>query len=129
MSKEASKQPIIDYVFCPHCATKNPRKAYVCLSCFKVMFPKRIRSWWQIPVPSSISITLIFATLVLSALYLGNRWLSSVEANLTLNIKTSEYNVNVTADKRKNEEIKKIKKSIDPKHLNNESSPSPKETP
>lgn len=97
----------VDYVFCPHCATKNPKSAFVCLKCFKVMFPQPPSGLFAAQIPTSVSVAVIFATLVLAGIYLGNRWLSSIEANLTLNIKTSDYNVNVTADKRKNSETNK----------------------
>ena len=54
---------------------------------------------------SEADFAVIFAALVFATLFLANRWLSSVEANMTINIKTIDYNVAVTADKKKNEKI------------------------
>lgn len=96
-----------DFVFCPHCAAKNPKKAYVCLNCFKVMFPTSVSAIAKFRVPPSISITVIFAALVLAGLHLANRWLAGVEGNMTLHVRTSEYNLAVTADKRRNEDLQK----------------------
>src|SRR5437016_2872955 len=100
----SKNEPTEGYVFCPHCATKNPRKAYCCLKCFKVMFPSsNALDYLRLRVPTSISVTVIFSALVFSALYLANKWLTNVEANMTLHIKTTSYNLAVTADKKKNE--------------------------
>jgi hypothetical protein len=111
----AGSVPPIDFIFCPHCVTKNPRSAFVCLKCFKVLHSEN-GSWLKIRIPTSISITVIFAALVLAALYGGSRWLSTVEGNLTLHVKTSDYNVNLSADKRKNEALEKeldIKQNVE----------------
>ncbi len=98
-----TEQP--DHLFCPHCATKNPRKAYCCLKCFKVMFPAQKLGFLRANIPSSVSITVIFAALVLAGLYAAQKWLSTIEANMSLIIRTTEYNVAVTADKKKNEPL------------------------
>lgn len=109
-----------EFVFCPHCAAKNPKKAYVCLVCFKVMFPRVEQKWWKVKIPPSISFAVILSALVYSILFLGIRWLNTVEANMTLNVKTSNYNLNVIADKKKNESLNK---EIDLKSLNSGNTP------
>ncbi len=95
-----------DHVFCPHCATKNQRKAYCCLKCFKVMHLNQKLGVFGFHIPTSISVTVIFASLVMAGLHLAQKWLASVEGNMSLSIKTDAYNVSVMADKKKNEEIK-----------------------
>src|ERR1044071_1217770 len=95
------------FVICPHCAAKNSRKAYCCLSCFKVMYPDQKLGFLRANVPPSISITIVLAALVIAGLYLANRWLASIEANMSLHIKTNDYSVAMSAEKKKNEKLNK----------------------
>lgn len=66
------------------------------------MFPKEEFHWWKIRIPPSISFAVILSAFVFAVLSLANHWLNTVEANLTLNVKTQHYNLNVSADKRPN---------------------------
>ena len=95
------------FIICPHCAAKNSRKAYCCLSCFKVMYPHQKLGFLRANVPPSISIAVIAAALVFAALLLANRWLATIEANITFHIKTTDYSMAMSAEKKKNEKANK----------------------
>ena len=95
------------YVICPHCAAKNPRKAYGCLSCYKVLSPSEKSGFFRANIHPAISFVTILTALVLSAMYLGNRWLATIEANMSLTLRTSSYDLEMTAEKRKDKELKK----------------------
>jgi DNA-directed RNA polymerase subunit RPC12/RpoP len=86
-------------IICPHCRALNPPTAYVCIKCFKVIYEKYKVPFWKMNI-SSVAGTLVFSIAIfLSLIYLLNKWLESVEAEMTVKVQTAQYNVSVAAEK------------------------------
>lgn len=105
------KQGMPTEIFCPHCAASNPPRAYCCLTCFRVMNPKIHVPFWRLYLrPSStllIGFFIVFAGLVVYV----HQWLQMVEAEVTLNLRSIDYNVSVVADKKRARRFFNFKKT------------------
>ena len=87
-------------IVCNHCGASNPAKAYCCITCFKVLRPKAKTDFLQMAVRPSIALVLVFCVLVLTGLFAMKRWIDKLDARVQMDLKTSDYNISVTADKR-----------------------------
>ncbi len=86
---------------CYHCGAENPPKAYCCLSCFKVLRPKEAIPWWRAYIRMSLPMTMLMLFFIGVGLYMFKRWMENIEAQVTMNFKGSDYNLTLTADKKK----------------------------
>lgn len=87
-------------VRCPHCGEMNPSTAYCCLTCMKPMNPSKHVPLWKRRVRPSVAVVTISVVLVGAGFWVMKRWLATVEAQMTINVKTAEYNLSLVADKR-----------------------------
>ncbi len=86
---------------CPFCHALNPATAYVCIKCFKVISDSYKVPFWKIQV-SSFGGTLIICAVAFTVLvYFLGYWLDSVEGEIDVSVRTTEYNVSVAAEKTK----------------------------
>jgi hypothetical protein len=88
-------------IACPHCGTVNPIKAYCCLSCFKVIQEKQKVPFLAFHARPSMAVLGVVVFLTLVAATLLKAWLATVEAQMTINVKTAEYDLSVVADKKR----------------------------
>lgn len=88
-------------IICHYCGSENPVKAYCCLNCFKVLRPKTNIPLWRLAMRPSVSFILAFMVLVVGGFYVMKRWIDAVEARVSMNLKTADYNISVVADKRR----------------------------
>jgi hypothetical protein len=91
----------INEVTCPHCHEENPKSAYRCLSCHEIMFPKTKPPLWNANIRPSVAFLIILVALLWAGYAIMKNWLAAVEANMTLHVRTDEYNVSIVADKKK----------------------------
>src|SRR5689334_16406121 len=94
-----SKGPVS--LVCHNCGKENPPKAYCCLSCFKVLRPKEDIPWWRTYIRLSTPTMIGIFIVALGGIWFFKQWIEGIEAQVSMNVKTEEYNVSVTADKRK----------------------------
>lgn len=90
---------------CHNCRAKNPPKAYCCLSCFKVLRPKEKIPFWKIHVRPDGPMIVFLLVLGAVSIYTVRRWIQNIEAEISMNFRSAEYNLTVTADKRKKQSL------------------------
>jgi len=90
-------------ILCPHCGATNPPHAFCCVSCFKVIQEKQKTPLWKIPIRLNLPAIVVVAVVFGFIFMVTKKWLANVEAQITLNLSTTDYAVSVSADKRKRE--------------------------
>jgi ribosomal protein L40E len=88
-------------LICHQCGAVNPPKAYCCLNCFKVLRPKADVPFWRVAMRPSISAVVILAACMLAGLVVMKRWIDKLEARVSMDLKTADYNISVVADKKR----------------------------
>lgn len=90
---------------CHHCGVENPLKAYCCLSCFKVLRPKEKIPFWKIYVRPNASVLILVGLLAGIGIYTFKKWMDNIEAQVTMNFTSADYNLSVVADKKKKQKL------------------------
>ena len=111
---------------CHHCNAENPLKAYCCLSCFKVLRPKQDVPFWKIYIrPSSSALVLVVLVAGLG-IYTLKKWMDNLEAQVSMNFKSADYNLTFVADKKRK---KKLFGSVDLKGASDQEEEQSSDTP
>ncbi|MCB4756065.1 MAG: hypothetical protein LHV69_03380 [Elusimicrobia bacterium] len=110
MPQKIKKYVVTDEQICPQCGTANPHHAYCCLNCFKVLREKPKVPFWKMEIRLDLLIIVAVFVVFAGMALLFKQWLTNVEAEVTLNLTSAEYNVSVVADKRKRSASLELKK-------------------
>lgn len=108
---DSRKQP--DTLRCNNCGAENPRKAYCCLHCYKVLRPKEDIPWYRVQIKPSFPVGVGLVLVSLLGIVMIKRWMEDIEAQITMNFKSAEYNVQVRANKRKKQSLFEVKHHVD----------------
>ena len=79
-----SEEEAPEHILCPHCLSKNPPRAYICLNCFKLINPKRKFPWWKQAFQGTRAVLLLVILFCLVSVITIRRWLFRVEDRLNL---------------------------------------------
>lgn len=71
-----------DILYCPHCLAKNPIRAYICLTCFKLIHPPIKVPFWKQAFQGTRPVFLMVVLMTLVIIILLNRWMARVETML-----------------------------------------------
>lgn len=87
-----------EVVLCPHCYAKNPVRAYICLTCFKLLNPPIKVPFWRQAFRGSRPVLLFVILFCLSSIMLIRSWLSRVENHLTtIQAENQKYQESMTS--------------------------------
>jgi len=93
---------------CPFCGSENPLKAYCCINCYKVINTHYKVPIWKMQFKTGPAAVIIAVALMVTSVAMLHQWLAGVEANMTINVVTAEYNLSLQADKLKRKTKLKI---------------------
>ena len=94
------KKDLGEFRYCPHCHRENPLTAFCCLHCFKLMRPKVKVPWYKVSLKASYPVGIALCALAIFGIYLIKCWMENLEAQVSMNFRTEDYSVSITADKK-----------------------------
>jgi len=88
---------------CPSCRAPNPSTAYACLNCYQVMDKKYKVPFWKIHIDRTISILFLITIGMVGGLWFIKKWSEAFEAEMSIRIRTAEYQISFVAGKSRHE--------------------------
>jgi hypothetical protein len=75
---------------CPHCGSRNPKSAYCCLNCFKVVSaaPKSI---WRKDVKPSVATLVIVTALIAAGVFYAKKRKEVYDVEMDIQAQTAKY--------------------------------------
>lgn len=100
-------------IVCRSCGAENPPEAYCCLTCFKVLRPKEKVPFYRVQIKAGLPTLILIIVLVGAAIYSMKIWMENIEAQLSMNFTSADYNVSVVANKKKKHRFFSMSKDKD----------------
>lgn len=88
--KYRSRMQTLGDIVCPHCGSRNPKSAYCCLNCFKIVNASH-KSIWRQDVKPGVSAIVIIAALVSAGMFYAKKKQEIAEAEMNIQVQSAIY--------------------------------------